>query len=174
MKRFVIVVVLSVLATTAFASGTGEDSLTGTWYGGSVKEDHMGWKYMYTFTPVGKDQWSVLVDPAYNSEIWGSPINTKWTGGVVKIGDGYRMRIMMMNQPDVNAPPMEHPVVIAYQATVEMNGENELKLTYVFGAAYRLEQRPFIDAPIDVMKNLDDPTTEEFLLRLDITGELES
>ena len=159
MKRFVIVVVLSVLATVVFASGTGEDSLTGTWYGGSVKEDHMGWKYMYTFTPVGRNQWSVLVDPAYNPELWGSPVSTKWTGGIVKIDDGYRMRIMMMYQPDVNIPPMEHPVVVAYEATVELTGENELQLTYVFGAEYRLEQRPFVDTPVDVYKGPGDPVT---------------
>jgi hypothetical protein len=183
MKKSLVIIAAVVFLTfvstvIVFAGGTkgeeGEaDPLRGTWYGGSEKENHAGWKYQYTFIPTGPDRWTVIGDGAYNIEIWGNPIGTKWTGAIHKTPNGYRMRIMMMSQPDANIPPMEHPIVIAYQASIDIVSDSEITLTYRFGASYKLEQKPFIDAPIEVYKSLDDPTTVEYLQKLDTSGELQ-
>ena len=174
-RTLVVVLVLVIVVTGAFASGVkekerGTDPLSGTWYGGNPDPDIIGYKYQYSFIPTGLDRWYVMAQGIYNPDSLGGAVKTIWTGEVVRSGDTYEMRLMAMTTTDPVDPPDEFPIIHAIRGWLTVNSENELATAYDLWGAYAWGTTPFMDEPATWMVPPNSVIIPEVLhrLRMDI------
>ena len=150
MKRFALILLLGVLAVGGLsAMAEKEDAITGAWYGGSTFPDHAGFKYLYTFSPIGPDRWQVLCFPASNPAAYGPfALMTPFGGEIVKTVSGYEMRILSLGTATAEVPPKDLPMVVGARAILTVVGPNEIKLVYDTAGMYAWGKVPFVDSPV--------------------------
>jgi hypothetical protein len=145
-------VLASIAAVPLFAAGTQEDSVTGTWFGGSSNEENAGYKYQYTFIRNGQNSYYATADGAYNPDSLGAAVATTWTGELLSGEDGsYTIRLIALTTNDPEEPPEELPVILAVEGSLEMNGTGEMTIRYHYFAAHEWGTVPFVDEPVQWM-----------------------
>lgn len=141
-----------VAAVPLFAAGSQEESVTGTWFGGSSNEENAGYKYQYTFIKNGPDSYYATADGAYNPDSLGAAVATNWTGELMKNEDGsYTIRLISLTTNDPVEPPEELPSILAVEGTVQMNGNEEMTIRYHYFAMHDWDTVPFMDKPVQWM-----------------------
>ena len=149
MKRVLLVVLLGLVAVSSplWASGSGEDELSGTWFGGSTNPDHEGFKYKYVFVPTGPDRWCLIANGAYSPDSIGAQVATPWSGEVFASDDGYEMRLIALTTNDPVHPPEELPTIQAVRGYLSIDEAGVGHITYDLYALYGWDQIPFVDEP---------------------------
>jgi hypothetical protein len=119
------------------AEGVSECSPAGTWYGGSYNPDNAGYKYQYTFVPMQAGRFFAMADGAYNPDSLGAAVATTWTGELVKKkGKNYEIWLIALTTNDPTEPPEELPMIWAVRGDVQLDGCDQIKITYGWFAIY--------------------------------------
>ena len=143
----------------AFAESDRKCTHTGTWYGGSYRQDHEGYKYQYTFIPTKpKGRFSAMADGVYNPDtLGGAAVATTWTGEMVRKskrdsddgndGAAYEIRLIALTSTDPYEPPEVLPMIWAVKGYVKFDGCDTLIIRYDWFGIYSWYKVPFVDEP---------------------------
>jgi hypothetical protein len=157
-RRFLFVIIAIVLiavmpysAQDISTQGFGNRSTpAGTWWGGSDNlPAHAGFKYLMTIVPSRAGRFSVLFNGAYTMHDIGFPVETQWTGELVKKSGSYKLYLMRLVNSDASFPPQELPVIQAVTADVEFVDRDTLSVVFDFFGVYFWDSGsvPFVDPP---------------------------
>jgi hypothetical protein len=174
-KKLITFVLLAIIAVGSLAANAlrENDPISGTWYGGSTFEGHLGYKYQYVFSPIARGRWQLLGAGAYGPDTFGAAVKTFWSGEIRKIGDSYELRLMCLTSTDANEPPEVLPKIPAGRAIVTLLGPDEMKLEYDTAGMWSWGTTVFVDEPeVWMYKPGSGGPTVEILRRLKTDGEI--
>ena len=183
MKRLGVIVLTSVFFMLAsfgsvLAGGAHGDrcSPTGTWYGGSYRLEHAGYKYQYSFVPSGQGLYFAMADGVYNPDTLMAAVATTWTGvlqwkrdgdddeyddAYKKSEGGYEIRLIALTSNDPIDPPEELPMIWAVRGDLLIKDCHTITIEYDWFAIYEWDQVPFVDEPVTwLILSGDDPIIE--------------
>ena len=122
----------------------------GTWWGGSDNlPDHAGFKYLMTIIPSRAGRFSAIFNGAYSMNDIGFPVETQWTGELVKKRGGYELFLIRLVNIDASFPPQALPLIQAVRADVELVDCNTISVVFDFFGIYFWDSGsvPFVDPP---------------------------
>ena len=186
MKKWLAILITFLSFTSSFMAFAESDrncTQTGTWYGGSYRQDHEGYKYQYTFIPTKpRSRFSVMADGVYNPDsLGGAAVATTWTGEMVRKPSGdsddandnsaYEIRLIALTTMDAIEPPEELPMIWAVKGDVKFDGCNTIVIEYDWFGIYPWDKVPFVDEP-DVWLLNSSQTIVETIKRMPIDSKL--
>ena len=153
-KRTILLVILTLVVTTAWASGTGPCSPAGTWRGGSSYDpagdpyDDLGVRYVMTIVPIERGRFSVLWEGSYVIPPDYARM-TQYSGELVKQSDGrYECIGMAYFNTSTTFPPDSLPQVWVIHGYMEELDCNTVKCTYDTFNVYDWHSEPYVDPPL--------------------------
>jgi hypothetical protein len=122
----------------------------GTWWGGSDNLPvHAGFKYLMTIVPSRAGRFSVLFNGAYTMHDIGFPVETQWTGELVKKSGNYKLYLIRLVNADASFPPQQLPLIQAVTADVKFVDCDTISVVFDFFGIYFWDSGsvPFVDPP---------------------------
>lgn len=151
-----IIAAILIIATPYSAQGIStqgfgnECTPAGTWWGGSDNlPDHAGFKYLMTIVPSRAGNFSVLFNGAYSMNDAGFPVETQWSGELVKKRGNYKLFLIRLVNTDATFPPQQLPLIQAVTADLEFTDCDTISVVFDFFGIYFWDSGsvPFVDPP---------------------------